>query len=91
MSGGNEHNSLEAGLNSMGGIKRGDVTPSYIYRWGSGLVRISGSLNKNDLSAETTRQRTERWMKYNDDHGNGQPIKEVDLTPYWERVQNELD
>ena len=78
----------------MGGIKRDDVIPSYIYRWGSGLCRISGSLNKNDLSVETLRKRTNRWMKLNDDHGNEQPIEIVDLTSYWRRVErarNELD
>lgn len=94
MSGGNEHNSLQAGINSLGGIIKGDVKPSYIYRWGSGLVRISGTLNKNDLSEETTRRRTERWMKHNDDHGDGHPIGLMDLTPYWDRVkraENELD
>jgi len=33
-------------------------------------------------------------MKYNDDHGNEQPIEPVDLNIYWDRVkkaQNELD
>jgi len=94
LSGGNEHNSLQRGIASLGGIKKDDVIPSYIYRWGSGLVRISGSLNKKDLSEKTLRKRTNRWMKYNDDHGNEQPIEPVDLNIYWDRVkkaQNELD
>jgi len=94
MSGGNEHNSLELGINSLGGIARGDVRPSYIYRWGSGLVRISGSLNKNDLTRETTLNRTNRWKTYNDDHGDGKPIEHVDLNKYWKRVEraeHELD
>lgn len=94
MSGGNEHNSLEDGIKSLGGIVKGNVRPSYIYRWGSGLVRISGSLNKNDLSRERTLERTGRWMHYNDDHGNEEPIQTVDLTKYWKRVERaeyELD
>jgi glycosyltransferase involved in cell wall biosynthesis len=93
-SGGNEHNSLERGLRSLGGIIKGDVEPSYIYRLGSGLVRISGSLNKKDLSRETTLARTARWERHNKDHGNCVPIEPVNLNHYWERVErakNELD
>lgn len=94
MSGGNEHNGLQRGIQSLGGIRRDDVDPSYVYRWGTALCRISGSLNKNDLSAETTAKRTERWKKLNDDHGNEKPIMPVDLTKYWERIKrakHELD
>jgi len=89
LSGGNEHNSLEIGIRKLGGIKKDDVQPSYAYRWGSGLVRISGSLNKNDLSEETTIKRTNRWCSHNDDHGNESPIKLVSLVPYWERIEKE--
>ena len=87
-SGGNEHNSLEIGLRNLGGIKRDKVKPSYVYRWGSGLCRISGSLNKNDLSEETTRKRTERWMRLNNDTGKG-VITLVDLSEYWDKFETE--
>lgn len=88
MSGGNEHNSLEIGLRELGGIKRDNVRPSYVYRWGSGLCRISGTLNKNDLSEETTKRRTDRWMSLNNDTGDGE-IKLVDLSHYWKRFREE--
>jgi glycosyltransferase involved in cell wall biosynthesis len=87
LSGGNEHNSLEAGIKSLGGIVKGKVKPSYVYRWGSGLCRISGSLDKNDLSEERVKARTERWMKMNDDTGNGKPIEPVDMSQYWDRFE----
>jgi len=89
-SGGNEHNSLENGINSLGGILKGNVKPSYVYRWGSGLCRISGSLNKNDLSEETTLKRTERWMNLNNDSGDG-TIFLVDLSKYWDRIESEYN
>jgi hypothetical protein len=89
LSGGNEHNSLEDGLRKLGGIKRDSVKPSYVYRWGSGLCRISGSLNKNDLSKETTRKRTNRWMNLNNDTGEGRPIEPVDMSAYWNRFESE--
>lgn len=91
LSGGNEHNSLENGLKELGGIVKGEVKPSYCYRWGSGLVRISGSLNKNDLSVETLRKRTERWKTHNDDTGQGKPIEPVDLSHYWKRFEEEYE
>jgi len=90
-SGGNEHNSLERGLKSLGGIVKGDVEPSYVYRLGSGLIRISGSLNKNDLSRETTLARTDRWKRKNTDHGNCAPIERVSLKHYWQRIEKAKD
>lgn len=90
LSGGNEHNSLEDGLQTLGGIKKGRVKPSYVYRWASGLCRISGSLDKNDLSAETTRKRTVQWMQKNDDTGNGIPIEPLDLSHYWDRFERDF-
>jgi glycosyltransferase involved in cell wall biosynthesis len=94
MSGGNEHNVLHRGINTMGGVRRDEVEPTYVYRWASGLCRISGTLNKNDLSDETTRRRTARWMGRNNDTGDGRPIEPVDLTKYWERIErarNDMD
>jgi len=88
-SGGNEHNCLEEGIGKEGGIAKGNVMPSYVYRWGSGLCRISGSLDKNDLSLKRTIQRTERWMALNNNHGNGKPIMLVDLSKYWARIEAE--
>jgi glycosyltransferase involved in cell wall biosynthesis len=88
-SGGNEHNSLEEGLRAEGSIRRVNVKPSYVYRWESGLARISGSLDKTHL--ELWPERTARWMKQNNDHGDGKPIVELpDLSPYWRRLEHEL-
>ncbi|HUS88004.1 MAG TPA: glycosyltransferase [Desulfosporosinus sp.] len=93
-SGGNEHNKLEEGIRKEGGIPRMDVGASgasYVYRWGSGLCRISGSLDK---TKNNIAERTERWKKQNDDHGDGKPIKPVSLIKYWERIERaryELD
>ena len=89
-SGGNEHNSLENGLNLLGGIAKGKVKPSYVYRWASGLCRISGSLNKNDLSRETTLKRTARWKNHNSDTGDG-IIRTVDMSAYWERIERQWE
>jgi len=90
-SGGNEHNSLEIGLRKEGGISKTDMGASgasYIYRWGSGLCRISGSLDK---TKNNIAERTKRWKKLNDDNGDGRPIKEVDLTNHWDRVKRAID
>ena len=91
LSGGNEHNSLEWGLKEVGGIASSPVKASYVYRWGSTLCRISGSLNKTDLTEETTRRRTERWQKLNNDTGDGNPIEPVDLSGYWQKFETEWE
>lgn len=92
IAGGNEHNAIEGGLQrDYGGIQKGNVKPSYVYRWGTGLCRISGSLNKNDLSEDTTRKRTDRWLSLNDDHGDAKPIETVDLSKYWEMFDSEWE
>lgn len=91
-SGGNEHNPLEEGIRKEGGIKRLNVRPSYCYRWASGLVRISGSLDKSKPWQWS--QRTERWKNKNDDHGDEVPItldNLPDMNPYWMRFASELD
>jgi len=93
-SGGNEHNNLQRGITKEGGMARlelGASGASYVYRWGSGLCRISGSLDK---TKNNIAERTERWKKQNDDHGDGKPIKPVSLIKYWERIERaryELD
>ena len=77
-SGGNEHKPLASGLVYEGGIMRGEIPHrdySYVYRWGTGLTRISGTLgDKRGLE-----WRTNRWMKNNSDTGEGQ-VQEIPLT-----------
>jgi len=75
--GGDEHKLLATALQETNSMIRGTVKPSeysYAYRWGSSLCRISGTLNHPKM---TVADRTTRWMRLNDDHGNGEPIKEV--------------
>jgi len=93
-SGGNEHNSLEIGLRKEGGIVKTDMGAegaSYVYRWGTDLCRISGSLDK---TKDNIVERTERWKRLNDDHGDGKPIEMISLIKYWKRIErakHELD
>jgi len=93
-SGGNEHNALEQGIAKEGGIARTDLGAagaSYVYRWGSGLHRISGTLDK---TKNNIAERTERWKQRNDDHGDYKPINPISLIKYWERIERaryELD
>ena len=90
-SGGNEHNPLEEGIQQEGGILKGNVTPAYVYRIGSGLCRISGSLDKEH--PEQWKDRTERWKQKNDDHGAEVPItlnELPDMSGYWKRLNDEL-
>jgi hypothetical protein len=87
-SGGNEHAPLKSLKRT-----RGHVSPSqgsYVYTWGSGLCHISGTLgHKNGIE-----WRTKRWMKLNDDHGNGEPLVPISLGHYWTMLRkrsHELD
>ena len=69
-SGGDEHAPLFALP-----MAEGDVLPSYVYRWGTALWRISG---QPEIPIE---QRTADWMEANQDTGT--PIVPVDLSGYW--------
>jgi len=95
-SGGNEHNTLEDGIKSEGGVARTDMGVagcSYVYRWmwGKSLTHISATLDK---SKDNILERTQHWKKVNDDHGHERPIKPVSLIKYWARIERaryELD
>jgi len=78
-SGGDEHNPLMFALQKGGcRIEEMGIWASYVYRWGDGLHKISGT-----LGSDTVENRTERWKKANDDHGNEVPIEPVSLSKYF--------
>lgn len=78
-SGGDEHNPLSFKL--IHGSKK--VRPSYIYRWASGLHRISGKLGSYSIEKQH-----EEHCQHNQDHGNGKPLEKCDLSKYWRMVED---
>jgi hypothetical protein len=80
-SGGDEHHPLSAGIEKEGGCKLVDMgwRASYVYRWGTALQRISGTLGDGKTIAE----RTQEWLSANQDTGDGKPLTPADLTPRW--------
>jgi len=81
-SGGDEHITLDRGVVESGGFLIKNVRPSYVYRWDSNLHRISGMLG------QPVDMQHKAYMDANQDHGNNQPITEVDLTHYWKAVED---
>lgn len=79
-SGGDEHMPLLEGIRADGGCKEVDVgwESSYIYRWGSGVWHISGSLG----GPHSLEERTKTWMDKHTDTPL-EPIKRLDLAPLW--------
>ena len=82
-SGGDEHHPLSAGIEKEGGCKLEDMGPraSYVYRWGTTLQRISGSLGCG--CGKSIEERTREWVEANQDTGEGKPLTPSDLTQLW--------
>lgn len=88
-SGGDEHHPLLAGImDHEGGCRKDDARPSYCYRWGTALHRISGSLGSGSIE-----DRTQAWMQANNDTGNGEPLAPAfdTVKKYYEDIKNAED
>lgn len=78
-SGGNEHETLLAGIEREGGCRTHNMgkLASYCYRWGWGEWHISGSLGSDSIE-----NRTNIWKDHNNDIGDG-VIKYINMGKYW--------
>ncbi len=77
--GGDEHNPIMLALQG-GGCLLLNIRPSYCYRVGIGLHRISGT-----LGSSTVENRTKQWMERNNDCGDG-VIRKVDVSGYYKDI-----
>jgi len=84
--GGDEHFPLLDGIQREGGCRLVDVgwRASYVYRWGTNLQRISGTLGLKDAEGKerTLADRTAEWVEKNQDDGAGQVLTPADIRPY---------
>jgi glycosyltransferase involved in cell wall biosynthesis len=82
--GGDEHQLLMNALHGECRLLDEEVWASYCYRWDTPLNRISGSLGSHSLE-----ERTEAWMKSNQDTGNGMPLAPAEgavMMRYWKDI-----
>jgi len=75
LSGGDEHGPLLAG--GCAETELGNAA-SYVYRWGFGEWHISGSMGSG-----TEQTRADTWRSKHLDTGEGRPLQEVDLAPFY--------
>jgi glycosyltransferase involved in cell wall biosynthesis len=61
-----------------------DILSHYIYRFGHFTSHISAF-----LVIENVEERTRYWLNRNTDTGMEEPLKKIDLTPYWKQLYND--
>jgi len=82
LSGGDEHQPQSEGLQNLMKIEDIGWAMPYVYRWDSGLWRISGTLN----NGKTIEERTEEWNENNSDDGEGRELTPSDLSGIWKEL-----
>lgn len=86
LSGGDEHHPLMVGLQREGcKLDEMESWASYVYRWGTPLHRISGTIGSG-----TIEERTAVWKRENDDHGDGRSLELVPLGRYWKDLNDAI-